>query len=225
MTCTVLLVISMKSKIHLIAGFLILNLTLLSLGNVAGSVVWIYWTEADDVVFYINSIPQYEGDYHDEIDIIRVDLNGSNIVFQTQATPVNDTDHIYYLDIYWNQTGGFNSTSGIVGMGNNEMATYLKNSVSQDVASSVVQDSIIVGGYSFIMPIPIFAQIPGTDDPYYIQVQAIVLTGVNEKFEDFSNGTIFSEPTDTETPSLTSSYFSALMVVCFVLAMIKKKKR
>jgi len=214
----------MKSKIHLIAGFLILNITLLSLGNVVGNVVWIYWTEADDVVYYVNSIPQYEGNYHDEIDIIHVDLNSSNIVFQTQTTPVNDADHIYYLTIYWTQTGGFNSTTGIVGMGNNVMATYLHNSIGQDVASLVVQDSIIVGGYFFIMPIPIFAQIPGTDDPYYIQVQAIALTGVNEQFEDFSNGTTFSDPTDTETPSLAGSYFSALVIVCFILVLIKKKK-
>ncbi|MBN1329856.1 MAG: hypothetical protein JXA54_10315 [Candidatus Heimdallarchaeota archaeon] len=215
----------MKNKIHLIVGFLILNITLLSLGNVVGNVVWIYWTEADDVVFYVNNVPQYEGDYHDEIDIIQIALNNSNIVFQTQTTPVNDADHIYYLDIYWTQTGGFNSTSGIVGMGNNQMATYLRNSIGQDVASLVVQDSITVENSSFIMPIPLFAQIPGTDDPYYIQVQAIAITGENEKFEDYSNGTTFSEPIVTETPGLANTYFSALIVACFILTIIKKKKK
>ncbi len=216
----------MKNKVHLITSFLILNLVLLSLGNVSGSVVWIYWDTVDDVTFYDNSVPQYDGDYHDEIDIIRADLNGSNIVFQFQATPIDDSDHIYYLDIYWSETAGFNATSAIFGMGNNVMATYLHNSIGTEVASSVVQDSIVIASYYLLMPIPIFAQIPGTADPDYIQLQAIALTvTLNEQFEDFCNGTDFSEQTSTGTPLLTVPFVSAIAVVCFALVIIKKKKR
>jgi len=214
----------MKNKMPLIVGFLILNITLLSVGNVVGNVVWVYWDTVDDVVFYDNSVPQYDGDYHDEIDIIRVDLNGSNIVFQFQTTPIDDVDHIYYLDVYWTQTAGFNATSGRFGMGNNEMATYLHNSVGQEVASSVVQDSIIIAGYHILMPIPIFAQIPGTDDPDYIQLQAIAVTGVNLQFEDYSNGTEFSDPSITGTPVVAVPFLSALVVVCFALVISRKKK-
>ncbi|MHA1440417.1 MAG: hypothetical protein ACTSPK_00960 [Candidatus Heimdallarchaeota archaeon] len=214
----------MKNKVHLITSFLILNLIIISLGNVSGAVVWIYWDDVDDVEFFDNSIPQYDGDYHDEIDIIRADLNGSNIVFQFQATPIDDADHIYYLDIYWTQYAGFNSTSAIFGMGNNVMATYLHNSVGQNVASSVVQDSIVIGGYYLLMPIPIFAQIPGTADPYYIQLQSIAVTGQDLYFQDYRNGTDFSDPTSTGTPVLTIPFLSVIVVVCIGFVILKKKK-
>ncbi|MHA1125086.1 MAG: hypothetical protein ACTSQX_05590 [Candidatus Heimdallarchaeota archaeon] len=201
---------------------MIINLVLLSLGNVSGVVVWIYWDTEDDVTFYDNGIPQYDGDYHDEIDIISADLNGSNIIFNFQATPIGDADHIFYLDIYWTQSPGFNTTSGIFGMAHNEMATYLHNSVGQNVASSVVFSSISVGTSFLIMPIPIFAQIPDTDNPYYIQLQSIAVTGQDLYFQDYCNGTDFSDPS---TPLLTVPFVSAIIVVCFALVIIKKKKR
>ncbi|NHJ87781.1 MAG: hypothetical protein FK734_20130 [Asgard group archaeon] len=215
----------MKNKIPIIASILVINIILLSFSNVAGSVVWFYSDDVDDVEFYVNSIPQYEGDYHDEIDMIQIDLNNSNIIFKMQAVPIDDANHIHYLTIYWTQTAGFNSTTGIFGMGNNIMATFLHNSTGQEVASSEVQSSIIISGEQIIMPIPIFAQIPGTDDPYYIQVQTIVTTGANEYYQDYSNGTIFSTPTDNPTPTLPISLVCSIGIVVSVFVVIRKKRQ
>lgn len=214
----------MKSNNHLLMSFILINIIFISLSNVAGSIVWFNWDdEVDDVIFFNHYYPQFSGDYHDEIDIIGVHLNSTDLVFIFQAAPIYDINHTYHLTVYWSYTAEKNYTSAIFGHEINEVATYLQNSAGMIVGASIVLDSITIGASSLLVPIPLFAEIPRTDKPEYVIIQSTVVIGQDLEYRDYFEGTTFCKPYST-TPTLSESYTSIFVVVCILLAVIIKKK-
>ncbi|MBD3191775.1 MAG: hypothetical protein GF308_14100 [Candidatus Heimdallarchaeota archaeon] len=65
---------------------------------------WAAFDLADDVMIVPTGMaPPYEsGDFHDEIDIIKLELVGEKFVITFQDKPKNDYNYSYLLTVFWN---------------------------------------------------------------------------------------------------------------------------
>ncbi|MHA1738903.1 MAG: hypothetical protein ACTSXA_13940 [Candidatus Heimdallarchaeota archaeon] len=133
--------IILKLKRLFTIGLFILICLLVPLANVTAS-TWIFYDAIDDVTPVVSGVLQSSGDFQDEIDIISIELQLSDVVITFQDVPQDDSDHQYFLNIFWTNTPVANRTDGYFGMGENTVWTYLHNSTGYIVVDNEEEEEI-----------------------------------------------------------------------------------
>ncbi|NHJ40730.1 MAG: hypothetical protein FK731_11925 [Asgard group archaeon] len=133
--------------------------------------------EINDVAHLIDNKFQDQGDYQDEIDIVKLELNGTNLELTLQNAPIVDFNHRYSYTIHWdgNETNYTNYSIATIGSSyefymNNSAMTYLKDSSGKLVVQCLVNDVLRVEERKIIMPIINFSLIENPNNPAWLRV-------------------------------------------------------
>ena len=84
----------MKIKTHYVIIFFCIIFVSVPIANTQSASTWYSIDDEDDVEFYDNDVKQSTGDYRNEIDVKRVELNGNYIVIFTQDQPMAAIPHV-----------------------------------------------------------------------------------------------------------------------------------
>jgi len=212
----------LKSNKMYVIGIFILSLALVTISN-ATALTWIFYDAVDDVTYMFNDAAQNSGDYQDEIDIVSIELDASEVVLTFQDVPQDDEDHYYLLHIFWSQTNFINRTDGNFGKGDNMMWTYLQNSTGHTIVNNIENNSIYISADTLRMPIPEFILITNSSNPKFIQIESVVFSSANQYFYDIANSTTFTQKVGFNSLTGTITFVSAVSTICLII--IRKKKK
>ncbi|MBD3189176.1 MAG: hypothetical protein GF308_00955 [Candidatus Heimdallarchaeota archaeon] len=197
-----------KKKYSLLGAILLLSLFFCQTSPIT-AMTFPFTDAGNDVVYILNSIQQDEGDYHDEIDIVKIALVGTNIEIEFQDTPVIDGYHEYVMMIIWDEESSGNSTS--IAAGNmlgqeplNFVSTLLLNSSGIPVAYSNIEDLITISGNKLVAPLLNYSLIQDPQNPFELHLTTHYDTGATTEtwWDYFPDSTNSFTSTDNETNSL-----------------------
>jgi len=92
--------ITMKLKRLFTIGLFILICLLVPLTNVTAS-TWIFYDATNDVTRVSNGVNKNSGNYHNEVDIVSIELDASDVVITYEDAPQDDHNHFYILVVFW----------------------------------------------------------------------------------------------------------------------------
>ncbi|MHA1156023.1 MAG: hypothetical protein ACTSQK_07935 [Candidatus Heimdallarchaeota archaeon] len=98
-----------RKKVLLVSGIITVVLLMIQIGLVAGITLMV--DPSNDVQYYEDAVYKRKGNYHEEIDIIGITFVGLKVNLFLGATPIiDDGNHFYQVEIYWNTGTYTNST-------------------------------------------------------------------------------------------------------------------
>jgi len=175
----------------------------------------------DDVQYYKNAALQGSGDYRDEIDFVSIKVKDTNIIATFQDTPREDLNYDYYIYIIWGDNPIIdNFTVANLGLGLNQVATYLTNGGGGIVADVSNEDTITIDGNTLVIPIPSFDLIQTVENPVQFTGHAMIIISLVEYYRDEVTGV----PT-SGMPGFTNIItIISLSFLLFAFIIVKKKK-
>jgi hypothetical protein len=196
---------------------------LFPIANVHSASTWYSTDSVDDVEFYDNDIKQSTGDYYNEIDVEKVELNDDYIVIHTQKQPIDDQDHFYELYVYWHDYPfkliELNYTHVEFGEGKNHVYTQLY--ISSVEINEEFFGQIYIDGKAIWCPIPHFNHI---DNITAEHIEGGAYYYINKAEGDYYFDEIILETITMGSPGYTfaSTLFSVIFIAIFYL--LRKKR-
>ncbi|NHK31670.1 MAG: hypothetical protein FK730_09985 [Asgard group archaeon] len=135
--------------------------------------------EINDVAHFIDNKFQDQGDFCDEVDIVKLEKVSSNLELTLQNAPIIDKLHMYTCTIHWdgNETYFTNYSTATIGSlyyhyVNNSVMTYLEDSSGQLVVQHLVNGIITLDERKIIMPLINHSLIENPENPSWIRAYA-----------------------------------------------------
>jgi hypothetical protein len=194
---------------------------------------------AYDVTYLLDYVYQNQGAYKEEIDILDVDINGTNLEVTLIAPPIVDKHHYYHCRIHWDgdrdnyvnySQAALGSSYGMGFIANNSL-TFIVNSSGYEF-EFIQNGTITVDHDKIIMPIINHEFIQNINNPAWI---VIYTTNTYWNFNHYlywsdylPNGEAWwlIESTTPSTPSTTSSVpIMGLGFIVILPIIIAAKKR
>jgi hypothetical protein len=212
----------MKIKTQLTFSFFCILMILVPIVNARSASIWYAVDNLDDVMYFDNGVYQSTDAYHDAVDIDRIALEGSNLVFHTVGTPVYSTEYEYVLYVYWYDWPFkiilTNVTSMWFGDGQNYVSTELYFDSVPTTAD--ITDGITIVGNSLVCPIPLFASIQNTTaDMFYCSAIYHINKAESDSYFDNLSSTV-----TLMSPGFV--FFITIFSIVFIatIYLIRKKK-
>ncbi|NHJ49001.1 MAG: hypothetical protein FK733_14540 [Asgard group archaeon] len=213
----------MRIKLQFAIIFSCLLFVLLPITNTHSATVWYQCDPLDDVLYYEADVEQNKGDYHDEIDIRSVELNGSNLIVKTQEPPIEDQNHNYSIVVIWQEltVPEVRSNYTSVDLFNGTRLVFSQIYYGEDFVTKDVNDSITIEENSIICPIPLFTSISDKT--------AIKVDGGAYFYVNISNGKYFFDDLSGSITKKSPGFIFSTTMICIVcvaaICLIRKKKR
>jgi hypothetical protein len=196
--------------------------------------------EINDVAHFINNKFYDQGDFYDELDIVKLDKVGSNLELTLQNNPIVDKIHFYTCIIHWdgNETDFTNYSIAQIGAlyyhyVNNSVMTHLEESSGQLVVEHLVNGIITLSERKIIMPIINHSLIENPENPSWIRAYAAYT--FEDVFHNFNYYVDYlpdyewwiTEPTTNQSPTESISglkmIVSVISISVMVVVVYKKK--
>ncbi|NHJ49029.1 MAG: hypothetical protein FK733_14680, partial [Asgard group archaeon] len=158
----------MKTRKALLIGSLIAITLLLTQVNFIRGYNY-FQDSTNDVLRYENGTLKGVSDYHDEIDIVKLDFVGFKLKLALQAAPwLNETTHLYEVEIIWSTANSFENKTYIkVGsINNNPHEDNITHTIVDGSGSplpeqpSPIMGSTTIVGNELVWDLDIFANDP-----------------------------------------------------------------
>ncbi|NHJ49548.1 MAG: hypothetical protein FK733_17290 [Asgard group archaeon] len=196
---------------------------LLPIANTNSASTWHFTDTVDDVEFFADDIKLSTGDYRNEIDVERVELNGNYIVIFTQSQPIDDQSHYYEVFVFWHdypfKVLELNYTKVEFGEGTNHVYTQLY--ISSVEITDDNYDDIYIEGKAIWCPIPLFNHIDNTTAE---QIEGDAYYYVNKAEGDYYYDQIRLGTITLGSPGFTFSITMISIVSIAVIYLVRKKR-
>ena len=187
---------------------------------------WVVFDQINDVKVEIQGLsPPYElGDFHDEIDIVKLELVDEQFNLTFQDKPIKDLNYSYSLTVFWNdENTGFDVWT--FAMFNHSI--NLVELVHLDENSNLIlegrEDIITISGNSLLIPIVNYTII---EDPFSTYICTNAVSTYNENsthsYKDRMSSSTISMITSQVGSEIPITSTIALLMLSIIY--LKKKK-
>ncbi|MHA1186086.1 MAG: hypothetical protein ACTSSK_04310 [Candidatus Heimdallarchaeota archaeon] len=207
----------------MLVSCLVLMILFVNISNVLGASIFTIRDPRNDVTLFSNTTGSVvdQGNFHNEIDIIKCELVDEMIVVTLEDAPIIDL-HEYFITIRW-ETVPFlhNYTFGYFGSGWNNIVTNYWNSTGHGIAYNTVLGAITVSGRTIIYPISNYTMLTDPSTPDMCRVETKVYT---DNPHEYYNDTLRELNITPGLPGYTFEIITFTMITISVLYVIRKKQ-